>query len=224
MYGPEVSAIINGSQQGLTHRETANMFGMSYYRVKKISKKLKIEFVCARRKANEQRFRKNSTEDKKTFENNDNESNKLQPPEPQNGTGRGISNDGNDQQKFGKIKKMIMDYETVYATRLMNFETNQARQRLRPPLPINCDKIRNSKNIRINPRQNAAMQLKRIIIMDLFTKNKKLTSHAVAGLCEFTTQSSGQILNLLFREDKLVREQVYFGPNVKDAVYVYSKP
>ena len=224
MYGPEVSAIINGAEQGLTHRETAKISGMSYYKVKKISKKLGIEFVCARRKANEQRFRKDYIEDEKTFENNDNESNKLQALEPQNGTGRVISNDGNDQQKFGKIKKMIMDYETVYATRLMNFEKDQARQRLRPPLPLNCDKIRDSKNIRINPRQNSAMQLKRIIIMDLFTKDKKLTSHAVAGLCEFTTQSSGQILNLLFREDKLVREQVYFGPNVKDAVYVYSLP
>ncbi len=81
MYGPEVSAIINGSQQGLTHRETAKISGMSYYKVKKISKKLEIEFVCARRKANEQRFRKDYIEDKKTFENNDSKSNQLQPPD-----------------------------------------------------------------------------------------------------------------------------------------------
>ena len=53
MYGPEVSAIINGAEQGLTHRETANMSGMSYYKVKKNQKNLELNlFVQGEKQMN----------------------------------------------------------------------------------------------------------------------------------------------------------------------------
>jgi hypothetical protein len=232
MYGPEISAIINGYENGLTLKETADLIGTTYGKAKRIADKFELKTICGRRQSGEQR-RKNSEqcrnsnfETKEARKDNDRESEAIKPKQFKNGSGGDLCVAGNSEvghRKREKIK-MLMSNEEIFGLRLLNFERAQAKAKLRPPLPININAEMEISPYKVNKKQQELGFFKRNIVMEIFDENKKLTSYDVASLTGFTTKSSGQLLNLLFREEKLTRDKFQFGPQIKQSIFVYSKP
>ena len=224
MHGPEISAIINGYQSGLTLKETADLIGTTYGKAKRIADKYKLKTICGRKQSHGQR-RNSNFQIEKACKDNDRKSDEKKPQQFKNGSGGDRCVAGSSEVGQGKREeiKMLMSNEEIFGLRLLNFERNQAKAKLRPPLPININAEMDRSPYRVNKKQQELGFFKRNVVIEIFDENKKLTSYDVASLTGFTTRSSGQLLNLLFREGRLTRDKFQFGPQIKQSIFVYSK-